>query len=274
MKNFLNFEYDGERLSDYQMMVCRFDGSGGIETVSSGADLTFQQIRPSGSCRFRLYSSSYDTALSATFQICRHPDCPGGQEEAALSAQDISALQRWLCRRDYKRFKILLDGFEHLYWNGTFGSKQIEYNGQIIGLELTLYTDAPFSFMDEVSAVYDCSAGTSFDLFDNSDEITAIDVQILPDMEITILGDGDFTLMNSMDTRIMRINNCRMNEVLRIDGKNQIITSSLSHPALANDFNYFFPRIINTYENRCNTFTPNLDCSIKITYSPIRKIGI
>ena len=63
-------------------------------------------------------------------------------------------------------------------------------------------------------------------------------------------------------------------EVITIDGKNQLITSSLSSHNLANDFNYFFPRIINTYEERCNTFTPKKKKKIKITYSPIRKVGI
>ena len=55
---------------DYGMMLCFFDSGGGIETVSSGADVTFNQIKPIGSNRFNLYSSTYDTALSATFQIC------------------------------------------------------------------------------------------------------------------------------------------------------------------------------------------------------------
>ena len=65
----------------------------------------------------------------------------------SLSIEEISAIQRWLCRKDgYKRFKINQDGFEHVYWNGTFSSKQIELNGQIIGLELTLYTDSSFAF--------------------------------------------------------------------------------------------------------------------------------
>ena len=73
MGYFTNFEFAGEKLSDYKMMVCKFDGSGGLETVSSGADVTFQQIRPGGSNRFLLYASTYESALSATFQICKNP---------------------------------------------------------------------------------------------------------------------------------------------------------------------------------------------------------
>lgn len=271
----IDFEYAGELLSDYGMMLCSFDSGGSIETVSSGADITFNQIKPSDSNRFNLYSSTYGTALSATFQICKNPCRLKNQDEMELSIEEISAIQRWLCRKDgYKRFKLGKKGFEHVYWNGTFSSKQIVLNDQILGLELTIYTDAPFAFMDEISTEYECSAGASFDLWDNSDETTDLNNSLRPNMEITILSDGDFQLENSMDNKMMKITNCKSGEILTIDGKNQIITSSFSSHNIANDFNYFFPRIINNYENRCNTFTPNLDCKIKITYSPIRKVGI
>lgn len=275
MKGCTDFEYAGEMLSDYGMMLCSFDSGGGIETVSSGADVTFNQIKPIGSNRFNLYSSTYDTALSATFQICKNPCRLKNQEEMRLSFEEVSAIQRWLCRKDgYKRFKLDKEGYEHVYWNGTFSSKQIVLNDAIIGLELTLYTDAPFAFMDEVSTEYECSADTSFNLWDNSDETTDLNNSLRPDMEITILSEGNFKLTNSMDTKSFIVRNCKFGEVITIDGKNQLITSSLSSHNLANDFNYFFPRIINTYEERCNTFMPNLDCKIKITYSPIRKVGI
>lgn len=271
----IDFEFAGEKLSDYGMMVCSFDGGGGIETVSSGADIKFNQVKAIGSNRFNLYSSTYEEALSATFQICKNPCRLKNQDEMELSIEEISAIQRWLCRKDgYKRFKLDKKGFEHVYWNGTFSSKQIVLNDQILGLELTIYTDAPFAFMDEVSTEYECSADTSFDLWDNSDETTDLNNSLRPNMEITILSDGDFQLKNSMDNKILKINNCKSNEVITIDGKNQIFSSSLSSHKLAKDFNFSFPRIINTYEERCNTFTPNLDCKIKITYSPIRKVGI
>ena len=271
----IDFEYAGEKLSDYGMMICSFGGGGGTETVSSGADITFNQIKPVGSNRFNLYSSTYDEALSTTFQICKNPCRLKNQQEMELSIEEISAIQRWLCRKDdYKRFKLDKEGYEHVYWNGTFSSKQIVLNDAVIGLELTLYTDTPFTFMDEVSTEYECSAGTSFDLWDNSDETTDLNNSLRPNMKIVILTDGNFKLENSMDTKTMEIKNCKSNEVITIDGMNQVITSSISTHKLAKDFNFFFPRIINTYDERCNTFTPNLDCKIKITYSPIRKVGI
>lgn len=124
MKICTDFEFAGEMLSDYGMILCSFDSGGGIETFSSGADITFNQIKPIGSNRFNLYSSTYDTALSATFQICKNPCRLKNQEEMRLSFEEVSAIQRWLCRKDgYKRFKLDKEGYEHVYWNGNIQFK-------------------------------------------------------------------------------------------------------------------------------------------------------
>lgn len=266
-----NFEFDGKTLSDFGMMICSFEGKSGIETVSSGSDITFNQIQTTGSNRFNLYSSAYPSAYTTTFQICRHPDIIKSQEEAYLSTELVSMLQRWLCRKEYHKFKLLQENYEYLYWNATFSAKQINSAHGIVGMELTLYTDAPFAYSEEITAEYHCLAETSFDLYDASDEIGFIH----PNMEITFLSDGEtFTLKNSMDYKILKIKHCSADEKIYIDGKNQIISTSVPSHNIVNDFNYFFPKIVNTYSNNQNTFTPNMDCNIKISYSPIKKIGL
>lgn len=264
-----DFEYAGEKLSDYGMMICRFQTSG-VETISSGADLTFQQVKPSISNRFHLYSSTYDSVYSATFQICKNP-CFATPDNMYLSASEVSSLQKWLCRKkQYFRFKVNQEGFENLYWNVTFSSKQIELNGNVIGLELTLFADAPFAYMDDILIEEDCSDILTFDVYDVSDE----EGYIYPDMQITILERGKFTLQNSLSSHITEIDGCAAGEVITIDGKNQIITSSLSAHAIASDFNYLFPKIVNTYADNKNSFTCNLKCKIKLSYSPICKVGL
>lgn len=278
----IDFEYDGEMLSDYGAMLCSFDNAGGIETESSGADITFNQIRPVGSNRFNLYASTYDTALTSTFQICKNPCQLKTQDEMFFSVEEITAIQRWLCRKNcYKRFKLDKKGYEHIYWNATFSSKQIVLNDNVIGLELTIYTDAPFAFLDEITINIDCSTATnsspvSFNIYDLSDE----EGYIYPDFEITMLEDvtdeKGFRLENSMTNKVTTIKNCIANEVITINGKNQIIetTATLSSRQLSNNFNYLFPRLINTYNENKNTFTCNRKCLIRISYSPIRKIGL
>lgn len=218
-----NFEYAGEKLSDYEMIICDFNSSNSIETVSSGADLVFHQARPTGGSKWNLYSATYEDAYGITFQICKDPDKAATQQEMYLDPDLISALQRWLCRDQYYTFKIDDDNYRNIFWRSVFSSKQITLNGEIIGLELTMKTDAPFAYMDEVSVEYECTAGTSFDFYDISEEAG----YIYPSLKITILSDGNFSLTNSMDAKIFKIANCSAGEILKIDGDILYITTSV-----------------------------------------------
>ena len=271
----LNFEYAGEQLSDYGMIICSFD-SGGVETVSSGSDITFNQISVANGNRFLLSSSIYEQALQCTFQICKNPCLTNDQNEMMFTVAEISSIQRWLCRKNqYYRFKLNQDGYEDIYWNGTFSVKEIQICGQVYGLELTLYTDAPFGYQDEISISIDCTPYCYFDIYDASDE----EGYIYPKTEIKITNtrNCNIWIQNILDaSRPISINNCSPGEILTLDGKNHIITSSVSHPNLSSDFNYNFPRILNTYGETKNKFTVSGDtvCKITMTYSPIRKVGL
>ena len=265
----IDFFYDKEKLSDYNMMICSFDGKG-TETVSSGADITFNQVKHTGVDYNNISSVTYE-AYTTTFQICKRVCGVSSQEEFYLTPDELSAIQRWLCRKDYFKFKIDQDDFLNIYWNATFSSKKIEINGRTVGLELTMSTDAPFAYLDELEIDFDCTGGEVYHLYDYSDEIGFI----YPDVEITFLEAGDFKLENSMDDEILKIDNVSYGEKIKLDGRNQIpILLDGEHPTLAKDFNYFFPKIINTYENNQNDFTPSLDCKLTFIYSPIRKVGL
>lgn len=267
-----DFEFAGEKLSDYGMMLCTLDSSGGLETISSGADITFHQIKPCAGNTFYISSSGYENALTTTFQICKIP-CDTHPNEPALSTTELSAIQRWLCRKNQShKFKLYKENYEHLYWNAAFSAKQITLNDCVIGMELTLYTDAPYAYMDAITLEKDCSRNLTFDVYDVSDEIG----WIYPDMKITFLEDGKgklFQLTNSLDVgRTMEIQSPIINEVITIHGKSHIIETSAGR-SLTNQFNYCFPRIVNSYEENKNTFTCSLKCKITLSYSPIRKVG-
>lgn len=268
----IDFEYADEKLSDYGMMVCSFSGSKGIETVSSGSDITFNQAKPSMSNKFNLYYSIYEDPFTANFQIGKNPKFANSSDEMHLSSTELSSVQRWLCRKNkYYKFKINQPGYEHIYWNATFDSKQVNLNGQAVGLELNMHTDAPYGYMDEIIIDKDCSRLLQFDIYDTSDEIG----YIYPDIEILIFENGNLTLTNTMsENKITRISNCESGELIKIDGKNKIITTSSKTHILSSNFNYIFPRIANTINENKNTFSSSLKCNITLSYSPIRKVGL
>ena len=75
--------------------------------------------------------------------------------------------------------------------------------------------------------------------------------------------------------RYTQVKNCSSGEILTFDCIHKIITSS-GHPTqrLYNDFNYVFPRLMNTFDNSLNVFYVSRKCEITINYNPIRKVGV
>lgn len=278
---FTDFEFDGEKASDYGLIVGSFNNSG-VETVSSGADLSFSQVKASGSNQFNLYEAQYENPYTTTFQVIKNPCNCNSQDDMYFSTIEVSSIQRWLCRKyGYYKFKTNDENYRGIYWKGTFNTKQINLNGQIVGLELTLNTDAPYAYLEEIIIEIDCSKVTneqpiSFDVYDVSDE----EGYIYPNVKITMLEDvtdeKGLRLENSMSNKVTVIKNCKSGEVININGEHQIITttSTLKSRQLSKNFNYLFPRIVNTYKENKNTFTCNRKCLITISYSPIRKVGI
>lgn len=288
-----DFEYDGKRLSEYGMTICSFNGSQDLETVSSGADISFGQLSSGTSDNFKLYSSIYESPYNLSFQICKNP-CVLENDDMYINPEKISAIQKWLCRKNYHKFKVDQDEYRNYYWNSVFNSKQLMQNGRIIGLELTMYADSPYAYLDDIILEFDCDADVPFTIFSKSDEegwiypyvdiiclgsnITNSDGIIIsqdPDSSIEDMQIYSLEISNSMDYKTTKINGCKKNETISIDGRNLMISSSdPTHTSLANDFNYCFPRLFRTFENSKNIFKANMNCIIKFRYSPIKKIGL
>lgn len=265
-----DFEYDGKRLSDFGLMILSFNGVNNDDTASSGADITFGQVRTAGGDNYNLYSSTYDSAYSITFQIGKNPYNISCQEDLHFSPIEASEIQAWLCQDEYCKFRIDQTGYENIYWNATFSSKQILINGRIVGLELTLFTDAPYAYMDEIEICKEVKKDKPFVVYSLSDEIG----NIRPYLEVKLKESGEkFVLSNSLDTLTTEVGNVSVDEVITFYGRSQNITSSLEHE-IADDFNYHYPIIGNTKDTRLNEFTTNLDCEITIKYSPIIKVGL
>ena len=265
-----DFEYDGKRLSDFGLMILSFNGVNNDDTASSGADITFGQVRTAGGDNYNLYSSTYDSAYSITFQIGKNPYNISCQEDLHFSPIEASEIQAWLCQDEYCKFRIDQTGYENIYWNATFSSKQILINGRIVGLELTLFTDAPYAYMDEVKIVKEVKKDKPFVVYGLSDEIG----NIRPYLKVKLKESGEkFILSNSLDSLTTEVKYVSEGEVITFYGRSQNITSSLEHE-IADDFNYHYPIIGNTKNTRLNEYTSNLDCEITIKYSPIITVGL
>lgn len=265
-----DFYFAGESLSSHGFMVCDFDGPPGKITYSAGSNITFNTVPHHYGKKYSLVSTSYDTCLTASIQICKDTDTYS-DEDMIITESEYREMMRWLNRREFYPFHIIRDDdADTCYFNVSFNVSKIEYDRRLYGLELTAETDAPFGYGAEVSETLTFTAGGSQTVENTSDEIG----MFYPEVEIVPSESGDLTITNSMLDNAVVIKNCLSSETITMTGYPMIISTSSSSHDIANDFNYNFFALSSTYSNRSNVITSSLACTMRITYNPIIKDSI
>ena len=260
-----DFSYNDKNLSDFGMVLCRFD-SGGLETVS-GTEITFNTAHTLNGSKFELVNTQYENCLEATFQICKHP-CNSNTQHITIS--EYSEIAKWLGRKKFLKLKFFGEDLTGLYYEAAFTNiSRIELDGKIYGLELTVITNAPYAKKDpQIITIKNTEKDGKHSVNDISQE----EGFIYPYIEITVNQDGLLDIHNLLENRHTSIKNVTAGEVIIMDYP--IIQSSLSTHKIQNDFNWNFFRIANTYEKSRNDLIISLPCTIKLKYSPIVKVGL
>ena len=267
MKAF-DFEYDGLLLSDLGYVICNF-GDKGLETISNGSKISFNTTPILNGNLHLLTHSQYDECLEITFSICKDSCKTVSGDVEPITVDEQSRLMRWLNRKDFHKFKLKQDGYENIYFEGSFNINRYELDGKVYGLELTFKSNRPFAVYEPITNEFEITDDNlTYTIEDISDEIGFI----YADAEITCLADGKLVIENSVENRRTTVDNCVIDEVLTF--KNPVITTSVSTHKIQNDFNYNFIRIANEWNNTTNVLTFSMPCRVKLTYSPIKKVGV
>lgn len=268
----VDFEYNGERLSDYGLTVCNFDNP--EETVEIGSNISINKIKAPNAYNYISASYSYEDDSKPVIQICK--SFCSTDDNYAISEEELRRYVRWLNRKGYYKFKPIYDDitFTDAFYMATFNIKLIKIDGGIVGLELTIDCDAPFGYVEPVTHVFTLNSNEDrFIMQDYSDEVG----YLYCDATIKCLSSGDLKIYNTYDTEnTVIVKNCIEGETIKLLGKQKIIsTDKIQHErTLFNDFNYNYLRICNSYDNTDNQFTASIPCKIKMSYTPIRKVGL
>lgn len=265
----IGFEYDGQYLSDYGFIVCKFDAQNSFAYSSIGSMIKFNKVARDSGKKFSLTSTEYSECIAAEFDICKNPDIydPNDRE---ITYDEYKTLVRWLNRREFLRFRITGDteGRDDCYYNASFNIQKIKLHDVLYGLRLEMETDKPFGYGQEQTVSLDFTDKDDTKVLRNiSDEIGSI----CPNMTITCNCDGDLSIYNELEDCTMAIKNCSIGEIITIYGENQIISSTLASHKIGRDFNYEFFRIGNLINDRDNKISSSLPCHIEIKYTPIIK---
>ena len=266
--NAVDFEYDGQYLSDYGFIICDFHGSSGVDDVTLGSVLTFNKVSRNYGKSFSLTSTRYNECITTSFDICKNPDIFDNDME--ISNYDIRTLTRWLNRKKFLKFQAFdpdVD-LDTCYYMASFNVEKIKLHEKVYGLHLTMETDRPFGYGETQYFKWTISStNTQIKFYDTQDEIGFV----YPEIKITCTRNGNIEIFNSLFQSRMIINHCINGEVITINGDYQVITSSNQSHDLSNDFNFEFLKIGNTYDDRENVLTVSSQCILELKYDPIIK---
>lgn len=258
-----DFIFDGQSLSDLGY-IAYWENTEDVLPVST---MDFETINGARTDISHRVSYNYNDNYSSTFKIMKNP-CDFDDYDY-LTNDDISEITRWLVRKQYKWFRFIDDDdMDEIWYQAQFKVNKESISDTIIGLEVTLETNAPYGFTPKQTI----SIESGDIIHVNSDE----EGYIYPDMTITMTSGGTFILKNEYENRTTEIRNCVANEVITISGGDNLqITSSIEGHDFTNDFvDYNFPRLCNEYNNSENAITLSDNCKVTMTYRGIRKVGL
>ena len=263
-----DFEYDGQLLSDFGMIVCDFSNGGGVSNGGKGSEIKFNMVPAGYGKRFFVSGLQYEDCLSTTFQICKDPRRNVDEE---ITNEEFRALSRWLNRKKFlwfRSFDWCEPEKEKPWFRASFNLTRIESGRQTVGVELSMVTDAPFGYGPEEELEMVFTSGTLSGVISDRNEEMG---DTYPWMRITCGQAGTMTITNALTGCSCSVENCVSGEVLTFSGESMIISSSNTNHDLANDFNYDFFRIGNNAEEDENAITVSMPCTVEIKYRPIWK---
>lgn len=264
----MKFTYDGISCDEYGVFAGEFEQSStGKMGVAHATNLITGKTGRNN--EFNIISQAYSSPLNFEIQVF-------SRDGAYISQEHERALKKWLLQRgQYKWLNIIDRRYANIHFKANIHSPENIKAGDVVGISFQVTTSTPYGYSEEIEQklVFDYTT-KSATFYVNNDE----DLWIYPDMEITMLSDGDLEIINSLDdnTNTFRLEGLSAGDVITVDGTLPSIHCKPSEVAAATpgmtyqNFSKYWLRLADGY----NTLTVNNNCIIKLLYREIRKVGV
>lgn len=253
----------GEYSSDQFGVVAVSFGNENGNSLYGGQSTDLVLDRAAKSEKWEKISQKYKEPMKFTLQIVN-------EDGSDISQEQERALSRWLCRRNgFKWLFIIDERYSDIWIECIISNPQIWIVGTVKGMQFDVTTSSAVAFSDEREYNYILTDDDKVieDLFVYNDE----EIEIIPDVEITMLESGNLTIANSreIDTSYFTtINNLVIGEIITI--KDERITSNISAHDVFNDTNKKWLKLY----DEINQVTFNLKCNVTIKFREYRKLVV
>lgn len=262
-----SFTFDGKSLyEDFGYIIASWSKENSLDAIENNAGLEFNNAILRNGSYMPFTCATYSKSLEMKCSIMRDPDKAETIKDMKIPVNEARAIKKWLNRKKACVLQLEDEDYKDIFWEGSFHVEDVSFCGAVYGFDLTFTTNRPNAMEKRKTFSID-NATNGLAVQDSSDTTGFIN----PLVEIVCKADGDLTITNPRDSKVTLIKNVVANETITLTEDLQISASVPSHN-IADDFNYHFPRIMNTYDDPVNEFTTNLECQMKVSYCPTAKV--
>lgn len=260
-----DFTYNGISCDTYGVYIGEFSNREvGKTSISHETNLNTAHSRKNNT--FHIISQNYSSPLSFEMQVFN-------RDFGDISQEHERALKKWLMKRGkYEWFHILDKRYANLWFKANIHSPTNIFVNHVIGISFQVSTNSPYAFSDLIEYTIEFSNnGKTASIYVDNDE----DSPIYPEMEITMLSDGDLIISNSIDTNTknqFKLTDLKAGEKITI--YNEIPFMESTRDTLLKTVYDRFSKYWFFLADGNNVITVSNNCILTLRYRETRKVGI
>lgn len=256
------------RSSDYGLIIGSFSYNGESEDDNGMNISTIEEFIGDNPAPVYL-GQKYTDKLKLQITLIKNPCI--FYDDLQFNEKDCRTILRILTGlKGYQWLKLITQVLDEDLWYKAriINVSYKRIGGHVTGIILDAECDSCFAWSKEYNITVNAKANHPFCIFSNTDDLNSY---VYPIVSILSSSAGNLSVTNKSDhNRISEIKNVKKNEKITIDSQNQIISSSLSHDLLLDNFNFGWFRLVPDK----NEYVCNMDIAISMKYRVPRKVGI
>lgn len=257
---FSDFVFDGQRASDYGLVLCVFDGE---YQPASGGEAEFETVKPPNNDNFVFYGSQYDSPLEWNISVMKNK-CYA--KSLTFSIEEERMVRKWLERRDgYYWFRFCQeDDSDNILYKAQIKVASHVISGKTMGFDLTITANSAFGYTELQKRKLSINNTSPATLYIDTDT----NKYILP--LINIEGTGNFYISNDNDP-VRNYASGKTASFSNVTGKIIMDSENMVLDGLSLDnFSGYFLRLVDG-KNVIRTNSP-YNISLEIYYREARRV--
>lgn len=258
-----DFVFDGVSCDEYGVCIAEFNSSE-VGKIGTSQKTTFVTEQTRRNDIFHIISQKYSEPLTFEMQIfCR--------DFSAITQEHERKLKKWLMQRGkYKWFTILDKRYAGIWFKVNIHSPENIKINDVVAISFQVTCDAAYAYSDLIEEGFESTnENRTMSIYVDNDD----DSPIYPDMEITMLSNGNLEIKNDIDENknTFKITGLKTGEVITIKGELPSIESSKD--TLSSNIYNRFSKYWLWLADGDNNITVSNNCILKLSYREKRKVG-